>query len=150
MNDFSKYQRYNGSNNVVPKMTVGMLYRYNYKQWVLIPSIGYGVSGITATQLSYTLKEKGTNREYDIEYRWFDKDSGEGYKALDYLCLELKGERKISKSIALTFGASYRHYFDKSNFSARIYNHYDRSLVKEKVEYGNNINTLGVNAGIMF
>ena len=114
-----------------------------------MPHLGFGYETINTPQNSYTLKEKGTNAMYKVDYEWFPRESTSEYN-MKVLALQLKSAYKISNFTNLTFGINYRYYLNKPEFGSRITDYYNGKLMNETTIRGNNVHSLSISMGILF
>ncbi len=95
------------------QLSIGISKRLLSKnKWTLKPNIGIGFEMMRLPELSYNLKEEGTNKAYHVDYKW--NTNTKEFMHLGFLNTEIALSRSLSKGIDLRFAANYRFYFTRS------------------------------------
>lgn len=150
-NYYVKNEWFRDNNNQNPgvRLTFGVFYKFNVNKINLIPHLGIGFEDTAIPRGSYTLKEKGTNTMYNVDYIWFPNNSNVS-GTIGILSFQLISSYRISKMTSLIFGVNYRYNLTRPDFTARISDYYDKTVINEINVKGNNIHSLGVSVGVSF
>lgn len=138
--------------NREPTMGFGFGFSYTKKigAWSLSPNLGIGVDIFNnENKQSYSIKEKGTNNAYKIEYYLYNDEYSDTVD-LAKVIFQLKASRKLWKRANIDFGISYNQYLERTNLAATMHNYYDSEFIKKNVYKGNFASTLGLSIGISF
>ncbi len=150
MKDRTIVDRKNDMYGFGAKAMIGPFYKHESNRWIFTGSMGFGMGNTGSPRMSYTLKKIDSNLAYDVKYNWFGNKRKDEYKVMGILYAEVKAERKISQKISLSLGMTYTQHFARPEFTARIYDHYDQSLIHEISQKGNYAKALGIVLGVGF
>lgn len=138
------------NNRIVAYMDMGIYHKFYHKEWILVPYLGMTRMEHGAAALSYTLKGKGTNEKYLVDYGWgADKRYGEA-KGSTFLTLKFKTERKLSQKFNLDFGLEFNVLVNDVYYRERVRNFYTQEVLHSSTIRGKRLSSVGFTFGVNF
>lgn len=129
---------------------IGFAYHKYVKNWEVRPVVGIGAEYMNCSSLSYTLKEKGTNTSYDVNYIWMKKGENDCFIA-GFLTGEINTVyHPKNKCYGWIFGLSFRHYLSRVEFKRELLDSYTKEPIDCEQMKGRKSNMLGIKVGITF
>ena len=129
---------------------MGIYHKFFYKKWIFVPYFGVKMMDYQPAMLSYTLKGKGNNEKYIMDYGWGADRNFRDDRGSNSLSFKFKTERKLSKDFNLDFGVEFNVLMSDVYYRERITDFYTQEVIHSRTIRANRLSSVGLILGVNF